>query len=227
MNLIIFDCDGTLVDSQHMIVAAMSRAFTGAGMPPPGRAAILNVVGLSLAPAVAKLVSPELSSAEVRALAESYKLAFQELRCDPLHHEPLYPGAREALQALAQREGAALGIATGKSRRGVDAVLKREGLDGLFSTIQTADTHPSKPHPSMVYSALAETGAAPLTTVMIGDTTYDVEMARAAGIPAVGVAWGYHAPADLTAAGAHTVLTHYGELIDAVDAILAQRRETA
>jgi len=223
MKLIIFDCDGTIVDSQHMIVAAMSRAFSEAGLSAPDRTAILDVVGLSLEPAVARLVPGATNPASVRGLAEAYKRAFQDLRRDPLNFEPLYPGARETLVELGRCPGVTLGIATGKSIRGVDAVLKREQLDGLFATIQTADTHPSKPHPSMIQAALAETGAEPDAAVMIGDTTYDIEMARAAGVAALGVAWGYHAPAALTGAGASTVLSDYSQLTAAIDAILKHR----
>lgn len=220
MNLILFDCDGTIVDSQHIIVAAMERAFTANGLPVPGRAGILSVVGLSLVPAVTRLLPADTDPVLAQRLAEAYKQGFQGLRGDPAHHEPLYPGARETITALAARDDCVLGIATGKSRRGVDVLLEREGFHGLFATIQTADDHPSKPHPSMILKALAETGAQPAQAVMIGDTTYDMEMARAAGVAALGVAWGYHDALALNAAGARMVIGHYGELPRAVDGCL-------
>lgn len=205
MKLVVFDCDGTLVDSQHMIVAAMEQAFAGSGLPTPSRAAILSVVGLSLDQAVRRLVPPAVETG-IPALAEAYKNAFGQLRRDRAHQEPLYPGIRETLRVLANEPGVLLGVATGKSRRGLAAVLEREGLTDLFTTLQTADTHPSKPHPAMLLAAMAEAGADAHRTVMIGDTTYDIGMARDAGARAIGVAWGYHSVAELEAAGAHRVL---------------------
>jgi phosphoglycolate phosphatase len=139
-------------------------------------------------------------------LAEAYKSAFGDLRRDKAHQEPLYPGVRETLHALANEPGVLLGVATGKSRRGLAAVLEREGLTDLFVTLQTADTHPSKPHPAMLQAAMAEAGTEAHRTLMVGDTTYDIGMARDAGARAIGVAWGYHPVAELEAAGAHRVL---------------------
>lgn len=223
MKLILFDCDGTIVDSQHIIVAAMEGAFKGAGRPVPPRADILSVVGLSLVPAVLQLLPAGVDQLEAERLATAYKNGFQTLRRDPANHEPLYPGAREVIQALAARNDVILGVATGKSRRGVDVLFEREGFSGLFATIQTADEHPSKPHPSMVLEALRHTAAHPDQAVMIGDTTYDMEMARAAGIAALGVAWGYHDVADLWAAGAGRVLQTYWEVPDAIDGALTHQ----
>jgi phosphoglycolate phosphatase len=202
-RLAVFDCDGTLVDSQHSIVAAMTRAFEGEKLPAPDRAAILSVVGLSLPYAMARL----LPDAEVDFhdhLAARYKAAFHQLRRDNAVAEPLYPGIADLIQAL-DADGWTLGVATGKSDRGLNIVLTHHGLLSRFVTLQTADRHPSKPHPSMLLTAMADAGAAPETTVMIGDTSFDMEMALAAGTRAVGVGWGYHPPEALRAAGAHAV----------------------
>jgi phosphoglycolate phosphatase len=223
MKLILFDCDGTIVDSQHVIVAAMEGAFAQAGMPAPSRGAILNVVGLSLVPAVARLLPDGADAGLAAEVAETYKKGFQTLRRDPANHEPLYPGARAVILALAARDDVILGVATGKSRRGVDVLFEREGLGPLFSTIQTADDHPSKPDPSMILRAMAETSVAPDRAVMIGDTTYDMNMACAAGVAAVGVAWGYHPVTALIAAGAEQVVTAYGDLPPALDGLFAAR----
>ena len=217
MKLIIFDCDGTIVDSQHIIVAAMEGAFAGAGLALPARADILSVVGLSLVPAVTRLLPTGVDAFEAIRLAEAYKQGFQSLRLDPANHEPLYPGARDVIEAFASRDDVILGVATGKSRRGVDVLFEREGFSGLFATIQTADDHPSKPHPSMVIEALRETALKPHQAIMIGDTTYDMDMARAAGIAALGVAWGYHDAEQLKACGAGRVLSSYCEMAAAVD----------
>lgn len=205
MKLVVFDCDGTLVDSQHRIVAAMEQAFAGLGLAAPRRPDVLAVVGLSLNEAVGRLV-PGAGARDVTELAEAYKAAFGILRRDRAHQEPLYPGIRETLLALAREPRVVMGVATGKSRRGLAAVLEREGLTDLFVTLQTADGHPSKPHPAMLQAAMAEAGAAPHRTLMVGDTTYDIGMARDAGARAIGVAWGYHPAEELIAAGAHRIL---------------------
>lgn len=205
MKLIVFDCDGTLVDSQHMIVAAMERAFAGRKLPAPPRDEILSVVGLSLSLAVSRLV-PHMDDASVDELAEDYKAAFGELRLDPKQREPLYPGVRELLLGLSRQNDVVLGVATGKSRRGLAAILVREELSDLFHTIQTADTHPSKPDPSMLLTAMQDAGCGPEDTIMIGDTTFDIDMALAAGVRAIGVAWGYHPLEALAEAGAHALV---------------------
>lgn len=220
MKLIIFDCDGTIVDSQHAIVAAMNEAFRSHGLPAPQRSAVVGVVGLSLGEAVQRLL-PVDDSTVVHAVAESYKAAFAELRSRPDHEEPLFPGAREAIHRLAASPDVVLGVATGKSRRGVDVLFEREGLGAYFHTIQTADNHPSKPHPSMIERAIAETGSERGMTVMVGDTVFDVEMARYAGVGALGVAWGYHPPEVLARAGAHEVIDDYRALDGAIARVLA------
>ncbi len=219
MKLVVFDCDGTLVDSQHMIVAAMEGAFAECDLPGPVRSDVLGVVGLSLGEAVRRL-APDARPSGVDALAEAYKRAFAALRQDRAHLEPLYPGVRETLVALARAPDVLLGVATGKSRRGLNAVLEREGLTDLFVTLQTADTHPSKPHPAMLRAAMAEVGAVPHRTLMVGDTTYDIGMARDAGARAIGVGWGYHPVAELEAAGAHRILADSLGLADGLRAEL-------
>ena len=212
-RLVIFDVDGTLVDSQGHIHAAMSAAFEAEGEAPPDRAAVRSVVGLSLPVAVERL-----AGRPAPGLVARYKEAYAALAptAGSPDAAPLYPGARAALDALAAR-GTALGIATGKSRRGLATVLETHGLGGLFETVQVADDHPSKPHPSMIRAAMAEVG--PCAAVMLGDTTYDVEMAVAAGVPALGVAWGYHDASVLVGAGAARVLEGYEELLPALDAL--------
>lgn len=212
LHLAVFDMDGTLIDSQAAILGAMTAAFAARGAAPPPRAAVLGIVGLSLPVAIARL-APAAEAGEVAALADAYRAAFLAAAADG--PPPLYPGAREALEALAARPAVLLGIATGKSRRGLEAVLAGHGLAGLFVTTQTADDHPSKPHPAMLEAALRETGAAPVAAAMIGDTSFDVEMARAAAVPALAVTWGYHAPAALGDADA--VVADMTELPDALD----------
>lgn len=208
-RLVLFDCDGTLVDSQHNIVEAMNRCFDSHSLTPPGRHQVLSVIGLSLPLAMARLV-PDAEADFHDHLAEQYKLAFQAMRRENGVEEPLYPGIAELIAQLAD-EGWMLGVATGKSDRGLNLCLTHHGIIGHFVTLQTADRHPSKPHPSMALLAMAEAGAVPETTVMIGDTSYDMEMAANAGMRGIGVDWGYHSVEELLEAGAH------GVAVDAAD----------
>jgi phosphoglycolate phosphatase len=211
-RLAIFDCDGTLVDSQHNICAAMAHCFAGAGLEPPTSERTRAVVGLSLVEAMRALL-PEAAPEDHEALAERYKRSFQGLRAQGLEEEPLYAGIVELIDAL-DADGWLLGVATGKSDRGLGLCLAHHGLEARFVTLQTADRHPSKPHPAMIEQAIADAGAAPETTMMIGDTSYDMAMARAAGATAIGVAWGYHPPEALRAAGAHHIASHPIEIIE-------------
>jgi len=224
MYLVLFDCDGTLVDSQAMIVAAMEHGFRDSGLAPPPRARILSIVGLSLPVAVARLADGEPLDRQ-SAIVASYSKAFQRLRADPVEREPLFPGTREALERLAARADVVLGVATGKSRRGLDAVLARHGLAPLFVTLQTADDAPSKPDPTMVRRALVETGAEAGRTIVVGDTTFDMEMARAAGVRGLGVGWGYHPVERLAAAGAGRIVEGFAEVPGAVGALLGWHEE--
>jgi len=222
LKLVIFDCDGTLVDSQHIIAAAMERAFAAVGVAWPGRERTLSVVGLSLAEAILPL-TPGLSEADRARLAEAYRAAFFELRQGIEHREPVFEGALETIASLGRRGDVALAIATGKSRRGVHALLERLGLTDSFATIQTADDAPSKPHPAMLLQAMAETGSDPRESVMVGDTVFDIQMARAAGAAAVGVTWGYHPEASLVDAGAHRIAGTFSHLEPILDSLWEER----
>jgi phosphoglycolate phosphatase len=202
-RLVVFDCDGTLVDSQHSICAAMTRAFEAVKLAPPERFAILSVVGLSLPAAMARLL-PDAEADFHDHLADHYKAAFRALRQADGVQEPLYPGIAALVREL-DEGGWMLGVATGKSDRGLHLCLTHHGLIDRFVTLQTADRHPSKPNPSMLMAAMAEAGAAPDTTVMIGDTSFDIDMGLAAGTRTIGVGWGYHHPDLLVAAGADAV----------------------
>jgi phosphoglycolate phosphatase len=203
-RLALFDCDGTLADSQHHILSAMREAFADISLPPPPAQDIRATIGLSL-PGIAAHLLPAADEAARAALVDAYRGRYFAARTAAgAAPEPLYDGVVDVITALGDA-GWLLGIATGKSMRGLTRLLSAHGLSDRFVTLQTADYHPSKPHPSMCLTALDETGCAAADTVVIGDTAYDMAMARAAGALAVGVAWGYHRSDDLFAAGAHAV----------------------
>lgn len=223
MKLVIFDCDGTLVDSQEAICAAMDRAFAGMGLMAPRRIDVLSVVGLSLPEAFAVL-APDRSPAVLLELAERYKAAFPSHMPSAIPRDPLFTGAKVTVEGLACRDDIRLGIATGKSKRGVVRLLDQEGWHGHFCTIQTADDHPSKPHPSMIETAMREADIGPERTVIVGDTTYDVEMGLAAGVATIGVTWGYHPEDRLRAAGAHTIVSAFDAVEAAVERLIGRAR---
>jgi phosphoglycolate phosphatase len=201
-RLVVFDVDGTLVDSQADILGAMHLAFAGEGMPMPPREAVLGVVGLSLDVLMPQL-APQADTRTHARLVQGYKDAYMSARAcppDTVPSSPFYPGARDVLLALQTLPHVVLGVATGKSRRGLDKLIEAHRLEGVFTTLQAADLHPSKPHPAMLHQALAEAGVDADQAVMVGDTSFDMEMAAAAGVTGIGVSWGYHPPAQLSSA---------------------------
>lgn len=208
----IFDCDGTLVDSGAAIGEALNLAFAERGLALPERDVARRVIGLSLVEAMYGLV-PHADPADHVELAESYKKHFQALRAQGRVEEPLYPGILDLLEAL-EHDGWLLAVATGKSDRGLRHCLERHAIHARFHSLQTADRHPSKPHPSMIEAVLRDCGAEARECLMIGDTSYDMTMARAAGAVPVGVAWGYHDSAELREAGAVLVADHPRQIVD-------------
>lgn len=216
LKLALFDCDGTIIDSQHSIVHAMDETFKRHGHEPVPARATRSIIGLPLDVAIARLLGDE-PSARHEDYAETYREVFRGLRLAGDVSEPLYDGARETIESL-DSSGWLLGIATGKPRRGVDAAFQPIGLLERFVTIQTADVARGKPDPDMVLRALSETGADRDDTVVIGDTTFDIQMARNAGVRAIGVSWGYHPSQALLDAGAHVVIDEW----NAVEATLVE-----
>ncbi len=214
VRLALFDCDGTLVDGQAGVCNAMEAAFADAGLPAPDRHQVRRIVGLSLPQAIRRLL-PGSTEQQIAAIDAAYRVRFRAAREAGSLAEPLYAGIAELIAALSAA-GWALGVATGKSQRGLEHCLAVHGLTHYFDTLQTADHHPSKPHPAMIAAALAETGAAAALTVMIGDTVFDMAMAQAAGVRALGVDWGYHASEELRAAGAADVAADPAHLRDLI-----------
>ena len=217
-RLVVFDLDGTLVDSQGTIHEAMGSAFRGHQLEGPSPASVRRVVGLPLVEAVARLL-PSGSPAVPEAVADTYRAAYAEITARPGFTESLFPGALEVLEELAAR-GVALGVATGKSRRGLLASLERYGLRERFATLQSSDDGPGKPDPTVLRLAMVEAGASAEETAMVGDTTFDIEMGKRAGVTAIGAAYGYHPAEDLRRAGADAV----AEELSLVPGILARLR---
>lgn len=207
-RLAIFDCDGTLVDSGASIHRAVEAAFFHHGLVAPPRDEAKKVIGLSLAEAMQRL-APD---ADHEALTATYKEAFFAMRGAGELEEPLFDGIVELLDRM-EADGWLLGIATGKSDRGLRHVLDRHDLERRFVSLQTADRHPSKPHPSMALAAMAEVGAKPARTVFIGDTAWDMGCAVNAGIGAIGAGWGYHEPDELIDGGAHGVAMEPAQVV--------------
>ena len=216
LHLVMFDFDGTLVDSQWAIAQVAGEAFTSAGLPAPSVERVRRVVGMPLEAAIAQLLRGAVDGAHVTdpltaRLAADYRAAFFRLHTRPEFREPLIDGAKSALEAL-DHPNVFVGIATAKGRRALTASLERHGIARHFATLKTADDGPGKPHPQILLDAMAEFAVAPARTLVVGDTTYDIELARNAGARALGVAWGYHAPEDLMAAGAERVLESFAEV---------------
>lgn len=214
----IFDCDGTLVDSGGTIHRALGLAFAEHGLELPPRQQAQRVIGLSLVEAMAELAPTQDADLHGR-MAQTYKDAFVTLRGQKQVEEPLYDGILPLLDALQER-GWLLAVATGKSDRGLRHCLTAHGLHARFLSLQTADRHPSKPHPSMTLQALADCGADPLNSVVIGDTGWDMRMAKAAGAHAIGVLWGYHDEAELRDAGADTIADRPSDVLDQAEQLV-------
>lgn len=194
-RLAIFDIDGTLVDSRHHISTAMDQAFVAMGLPAPGYDRTRRIVGLSLVEAVREM-APEFTENERQRLGEGYRAAIQHLRAQPDYREPLYVGALSLLHDL-RRQGWVLAAATGKTRHGMDTMTRMHGLEGYFATIGCADDGPSKPDPFMLHKVLNDLQIEVDHAIMIGDTIWDLRMAKAASMRCAGVCWGFHTKEEL------------------------------
>ncbi len=214
-RLIVFDCDGTLVDSAHIIVATLSASWHAEGLEPPSPVAIRHQIGLPLAQVIENL-HPEGDRASWARLVQGYKDVFVSGRDIGSHEEPLYEGCARILERLSAYPNHFLGVATGKGRRGLDHTLQRHGIGRHFSVLKTADDGPGKPNPDILLDAMSEMGVSPWQTVVIGDTIFDVGMAVRAGARAIGVAWGYHPPDRLRQAGAAAIADRYDDLPDLI-----------
>ncbi|MCK5934309.1 MAG: HAD-IA family hydrolase [Fulvimarina manganoxydans] len=219
MKAILFDCDGTIADSAGLICTIMDRSFEAHGLTPPAWESTRAIIGLSLDKAILAL-RPSLSEADVAVLVAGYRHQYRAERARPDFVEHLFPGMRDLVLELSAQDEVFVGMVTGKSRRGVAAITAAHGLKDAFTIIRTADDCPSKPHPAMVLECCAEVGVAPADAIVVGDTTFDMEMARTAGSAALGVAWGSHHREQLERSGAQAVATDVPELRQALAAFI-------
>lgn len=211
LALVLFDCDGTLVDGLHAVLSGMHAAFDAHEVPRVSDATIRSGIGLSLTVLVPQLL-PEERRGEAGELIATFKNIFRANREAGQKVDPFYEGAQDCVRSLIDVDHFLLGIATGKGMPAVELMLEQEGWEPHFHTIQTADNAPSKPHPGMIEQALSETGVDKRRCVMIGDTSFDMQMAGSAGVHAIGVGWGYHEHEFLMDHGAKSVVGTFEEL---------------
>lgn len=212
MKLVLFDCDGTLVDSVGLIHEVMARTFVHFGYPRPEVSLTKSIIGLTLDIAIARMQGKTHVDDEATAMMAHYKAIFAETRAEACFQEPVFEGIMPMIETLAEREDLLMGAVTGKSRRGLNLIMDTHGFRKHFIVSRTADDCPSKPHPAMVSECCHETGMVPADTVVIGDAIYDMQMAKAAGAKAIGVAWGYASVDALWAAGADAIVNHPSEI---------------
>lgn len=216
MKLVVFDMDGTLIDSESAITARVLAAFAVVGQPAPSPQAIRANVGLSLSLYMAA-VSGSTDSELIKALVDAYRAGSAAAVAGQM---VLFDGARALLERLSKRPGTQLAVATGKGRAGLDRILAQNDIGQYFMSLQTPDTNPSKPHPAMLQAAMADAGVAPDATVMIGDAVFDIEMAQAARVKSIAVAWGMQPLAALRAAGATAAVDSFAALHAAIEDVL-------
>jgi phosphoglycolate phosphatase len=218
----IFDLDGTLVDSRAVIAEAMDRAFASVGLPKPGYQRTRAMVGMSLRAGIA-YIAPGHDDPTIDALTDAYRQSFMAIRAErpPRWTEPLYAGALTLVDRL-RAEGWKIGMATGKSVRGIDHILDGHGIRDRFAAIACSDHGPGKPDPFMVHRNLELLGAEPAHAVVIGDTTHDILMARAAGVAVVGVTWGFHTHDEIAGAAPSHITADFAGLSAWLDGFAAK-----
>jgi phosphoglycolate phosphatase len=217
MRLIIFDMDGTLIDSVGLIVETVTAAFNAINEPVPTETAIRAISGITAREAMG-ILAPSASPARVAEILDSYRAHYRERA--GVAREPMFQGALDALDRLQRRKDTILAVATGKGYHGAVTLLQRHNVLERFHSVETPDHNRGKPDPQMIETAMEKTGASRAETAMIGDTVHDMRMAKAAGVKAIGVAWGYHTVFDLNEAGADAIIESFGELDTAIDEVL-------
>jgi len=209
LQLILFDCDGTLTNSHGSIALAMQKAFTDHGLEEPEYDDVLGIIGLSLKAAVEALVFEDLSEAEIKKIADAYGRNYRAMESKLA----LYPNVIQTLETL-QKRGYHMGVVTGKSSGGLLRVLDTFDLHRFFPVWRTADLCKSKPHPAMVLECMQEMGAVAKNTTVIGDSRFDIQMANAADVIAYGVSFGVEPAQVLQDEGALKVVDNFEDILE-------------
>jgi phosphoglycolate phosphatase len=217
MRLVVFDLDGTLINSEALIIETVRESFGSIGQTIPTDDAIRSISGITARDAMG-ILAPGVDEARIDVILNAYRSTYMQKA--GLAREPLFEGALAALDRLQAQPETILAVATGKGHAGAITLLERHDIIGRFHSIQTPAHNRGKPDPQMIETAMKKAGIGREATVMIGDTSHDMKMARNAGVKALGVSWGYHTVAELESAGAHTVIHRMDDLVDTIDQLL-------
>jgi len=217
MKLVLFDCDGTLVDSGRLIHEVMVRTFVHHGLERPDYARTKSIIGLTLDTAIARIMGHDEVDDRVRAMTQHYKDIYAPVRTEPEFAEPMFEGIAEMLAVLEGRDDVVIGAVTGKERKALNLIIDSHNFHKTFVVSRTASDCPSKPDPAMVLECCAETGIDPIDTVVIGDAVFDILMAKSAGAKAIGVSWGYGEVEDLQNSGADVIVNLPHEILEHIE----------
>jgi len=217
-KLVIFDLDGTLIDTEALFIGSISSVLKTMGQPIPDEKVIRSTSGLGMHVGLRR-IAPDLDETRIEELIRLYRKEALA-RATKSMQESLFSGIVETLNMLHGRDDIVMAVATGKASVSTNRVLELHQITSLFTSIHTPDTNTAKPSPDMILNAMGIVDASPTRTVMIGDTTHDMEMSRNAGVHALGVSWGYHEPEELLASGAHMIIDEVDQMIGAIDQLL-------
>ncbi len=218
MRLIIFDCDGTLVDSQKSIMNAIVTAWEGFGLNPPKLSSVLQVIGLTIQDSV-RVLEPNLNENDYGKLEKEFYSAFVNLNEQAKIEEELFPNVVETLNVL-NDDKSYLAVLTGKGKLGLQNTFKNKNIGEYFISTKTSDCGPGKPNPQTMNELIAELGVEKENVVMIGDTTHDILTAKNAGVKSIGVSFGYHSVSELVNAGADEIVDDFSNLPSVIDTLL-------
>jgi len=218
MRLIIFDCDGTLVDSQKSIMKAIVIAWENFGLNPPKLSSVLRIIGLSIQDSI-RMLEPNLNEKQYEELEKELYNAFVKINEQTKIEEELFPNVVETLNVL-NDDKTYLAVLTGKGRLGLQNTFKNQNIGEYFIATKTSDCGPGKPNPQTMNELIVELGVEKESVVMIGDTTHDILTAKNAFVKSIGVSFGYHSAGELVQAGANQIVNDFSNLPTVIDTLL-------